>query len=115
MSYEKLGFQKGQLLKAEHLNHIEEGIAGMSGCGCVHAMVKRNDEGDLVLLHTTFDELKNAFLNDIPVHYIEYNGDDMNHGRIGYSDSEDAIFFNFNGEQHVLYPDGSIEIFAPEE
>lgn len=27
MSYEKLGFTKGQVLKADHLNHIEEGIA----------------------------------------------------------------------------------------
>lgn len=26
MSYEKLGFEKGQVLKAEHLNHMEEGI-----------------------------------------------------------------------------------------
>ena len=26
MSYNKLGFTKGQVLKAEHLNHIEEGI-----------------------------------------------------------------------------------------
>ena len=27
MLYEKLGFQKNQMLKAEHLNHMEEGIA----------------------------------------------------------------------------------------
>lgn len=27
MSYEKLGFESGQKLKAEHLNHMEEGIA----------------------------------------------------------------------------------------
>lgn len=26
MSYEKLGFEKGQVLKAEHLNHMEDGI-----------------------------------------------------------------------------------------
>lgn len=26
MSYEKLGFENGQVLKAEHLNHMEEGI-----------------------------------------------------------------------------------------
>ena len=30
MSYEKLGFTKGQILKADHLNHIEEGIAKAS-------------------------------------------------------------------------------------
>lgn len=30
MSYEKLGFEKGQVLKAEHLNHIEEGISSVS-------------------------------------------------------------------------------------
>lgn len=27
MSYSKQNFSKGQILKAEHLNHIEEGIA----------------------------------------------------------------------------------------
>ena len=27
MSYNKIGFVKGQTLKAEHLNHMEEGIA----------------------------------------------------------------------------------------
>lgn len=31
MSYNKLGFTKGQVLKAEHLNHIEEGIANAGG------------------------------------------------------------------------------------
>lgn len=30
MSYEKLGFEKGQVLKAEHLNHMEDGIARAS-------------------------------------------------------------------------------------
>lgn len=30
MSYNKLGFIKGQTLKAEHLNHMEEGIANVS-------------------------------------------------------------------------------------
>ncbi len=31
MSYEKLGFTSGQTLKAEHLNHIEDGIANAGG------------------------------------------------------------------------------------
>ena len=31
MSYEKLGFTSGQVLKAEHLNHIEDGIANAGG------------------------------------------------------------------------------------
>lgn len=31
MSYNKLGFTSGQTLKAEHLNHMEEGIANASG------------------------------------------------------------------------------------
>ena len=26
MAYEKIGFKKGDVLKAEHLNHIEEGL-----------------------------------------------------------------------------------------
>lgn len=31
MSYEKLGFVSGQKLKAEHLNHMEDGISALSG------------------------------------------------------------------------------------
>ena len=30
MAYEKIGFNKGDVLKAEHLNHIEEGIQSNS-------------------------------------------------------------------------------------
>lgn len=30
MSYEKIGFNKFEVLKAEHLNHIEEGIEEIS-------------------------------------------------------------------------------------
>lgn len=33
MSYEKLGFQSGQLLKAEHLNYIEDGIYNLATGG----------------------------------------------------------------------------------
>ena len=33
MSYEKLGFTKGQTLKADHLNHMEEGISNAGGAG----------------------------------------------------------------------------------
>ena len=33
MSYNKIGFTKGQILKAEHLNHMEEGIANAGGSG----------------------------------------------------------------------------------
>ena len=29
MAYEKIGFNKGDVLKAEHLNHIEEGLASV--------------------------------------------------------------------------------------
>lgn len=31
MSYEKLNFISGQILKAEHLNHMEDGILEASG------------------------------------------------------------------------------------
>lgn len=31
MSYNKLGFTSGQTLKADHLNHMEEGIANAGG------------------------------------------------------------------------------------
>lgn len=48
MSYEKLGFVSGQTLKAEHLNHMEEGIANACGNG-----------GSAVVGEVSWDDLKN--------------------------------------------------------
>lgn len=39
MSYEKLGFTSGQTLKAEHLNHMEDGIANAGGAEIIEATV----------------------------------------------------------------------------
>lgn len=46
MSYEKLGFVKGQTLKAEHLNHMEEGIANAGGAS-VQSDWNQTDENAL--------------------------------------------------------------------
>ena len=38
MSYEKLGFISNQILKAEHLNHMEDGIANAGGAGIINVV-----------------------------------------------------------------------------
>ena len=43
MSYEKQNFVKGQILKAEHLNHMEDGIAAAA----VGVQGPKGDKGDV--------------------------------------------------------------------
>ena len=44
MSYEKQNFVKGQVLKADHLNHMEDGIAAAA----TGAQGPKGDKGDTV-------------------------------------------------------------------
>lgn len=46
MSYEKLGFEKGQVLKAEHLNHIEDGIANIDNKVIILETTNRYNNGN---------------------------------------------------------------------
>lgn len=51
MAYEKQNFKNGQRLTADHLNHMEEGIAaggGGSGGGCVDIKMVGMGNGDLM-------------------------------------------------------------------
>lgn len=54
MSYNKLGFTKGQTLKAEHLNHMEEGIANAGGVS------SWNDLTDKPIVMLTCEDFDNA-------------------------------------------------------
>ena len=42
MSYNKLGFTSGQILKAEHLNHMEEGIANAAPMSYIIKLTEDN-------------------------------------------------------------------------
>lgn len=62
MSYEKLGFVKGQTLKAEHLNHMEEGISNASGAdwnakegevGYIENRTHYEEIGEIIILPET--------------------------------------------------------------
>lgn len=63
MSYTKQNFKDGQTLKAEHLNHIEDGIAnleqnaGSAGSEPLIVTVQAGDDGELVSTHTNEDIL----------------------------------------------------------
>lgn len=60
MSYEKLGFVKGQKLKADHLNHMEDGIANAGGAGIEYYTgaieISESDPHTLHLLDLNFFE-----------------------------------------------------------
>ena len=58
MSYEKLGFVKGQVLKADHLNHMEDGIANAAPKG--NFMVYINPEE-----HEPYAYDSNEFVNKV--------------------------------------------------
>lgn len=66
MFYEKLGFEKGQVLKADHLNHMEEGIAKAG----VY-VVKTNEDFTQVL--TPLNDIVDAALNGTPVYIFRNN------------------------------------------
>lgn len=68
MSYEKQNFVNGQKLKAEHLNHMEEGIAKASGVLVAKFEEYEDSEGaQLVCTTHTAAEINSALYAGIPV------------------------------------------------
>ena len=66
MAYEKIGFNKGDVLKAEHLNHIEENISGIKTFHIYGETV--GDETAKIFENVTFfQEAKAAIQNKKPV------------------------------------------------
>lgn len=59
MAYEKIGFNKGDVLKAEHLNHIEEGIASVStDCTQISAIIR---DGAINQISISMDNENNLY------------------------------------------------------
>lgn len=74
MSYTKQNFKDGQTLTADHLNHIEDGIAtAADGCGVL--VVHVNYDGNESTIDKTYAEMRAAILAGqfvvISRHYAE--------------------------------------------
>lgn len=99
MSYNKLGFTSGQTLKAEHLNHMEEGIANAG-------------RGLKVLEVTTIEELySKVIVLDNPVFFKLFSdefkttvdlGDSMTENGTNYFTNADVAMERIDGVT-VLY------------
>jgi hypothetical protein len=127
MSYEKLGFTSGQTLKAEHLNHMEEGIANAGGVTSWNDLEDKpfgESSGEVVLFDGTAvdgDTLKIKSLLELGKEYIvvfdgvTYNlvaFDDDGFTTIGASYSSDFSEYDFsacndNGEVTVFFVDSN--------
>lgn len=100
MAYEKLGFTSGQVLKADHLNHIEEGIANASGETCtvsdeqidkiVDAVVEAIEQngGGGISASVTYDALECIEVSDECESYSAVDG----------------ILYNKSGDTLIAYP-----------
>ena len=71
MSYEKLGFTSGQTLMAEHLNHMEDGIANAGGV----LVVKTNEDFTQVL--TPLNDIRDAAFNGTPVYIFKHTENEV--------------------------------------
>lgn len=72
MSYNKLGFTSGQTLKAEHLNHMEDGIANAGGGAFILRPTENELSGDFseIICTTNYDEMAKALESGTPVYII---------------------------------------------
>lgn len=66
MGYEKIGFNKGDVLKAEHLNHIEENISGIKTFH-IYGGTATDDVTKYFENVTFYQEAKTAIQNKKPV------------------------------------------------
>ena len=88
MSYEKHVWETNEIITADKLNHMEEGIAGevdsspIVGTGAVGSMVVGSESGGTMIVHQTeaeidktFNELYTAFMNGTRVIIIREEAD----------------------------------------
>ena len=78
MAYEKQTWECGEVISAEKLNHIEDGIEEASQGGSVEPMIVRaiDDQSiSTITLDKTFGEIKTAFLSGVSV-IIDISDDD---------------------------------------
>jgi len=73
MSYTKTTWRDGDVISADRLNNMEDGIANAAPM----VIVNRTENDGVVVLDKTWQEIYNAINNKIPV-YICYNWNDPN-------------------------------------
>ena len=92
MSYTKQTWQNGDVITAEKLNHMEDGIAD-SNMLVIHATY--SEEGDEYNTDITFSTAKQAVLNGLNAVLIVTASEMIApHQLIGYSPLQDSMFFS---------------------
>lgn len=101
MAYEKIGFNKGDVLKAEHLNHMEENISGIKTFH-VYGETADDDVTKTFENVTFYQEAKAAIQNRKPVIFFYHElalGAELQFPSVGIGhmegDGVDAILVMF--------------------
>ena len=101
MAYEKIGFNKGDVLKAEHLNHMEENISGIKTFH-IYGETADDDVTKSFENVTFYQEAKAAIQNRKPVIFFYHEfalGGELQFPSVGIGhmegDGVDAILVMF--------------------
>ena len=118
MSYEKHTWKNGEVITADKLNNIEEGISG-GGSGGGSLVIHATTEGTIETFDKTCAEVLEAFQSGSPciiVHGPAYEGDLNTHVTLIYEAyaTEDGYAFidsntTYNGNAEDDYPYASFD------
>lgn len=112
MAYEKLGFVSGQTLTADHMNHIEDGIANAGGSGgsgggsVMKNIITQTEDYQMSANFTVADVMAQINAGVCPTLYIYQVADGMYVPCDGMSVTDEEIYFNY--KQLHISADGSI-------
>ena len=76
MAYEKYTWVDGELITAEKLNHMEDGIAGAGGGGVLVVNANEDSSTESLVLDKTWAEIQEAVVSHGAVVYIKLRGQD---------------------------------------
>lgn len=76
MSYEPTNWKNGDLITAEKLNNIENGVKNISNISCAYIINPEDPSTGDLMLTKTYNEIKNATLAGITIPIItDFNND----------------------------------------
>lgn len=109
MSYNKLGFTSGQTLKAEHLNHMEEGIANAGGVSSWNDLTDKPFGEEISLVSEPLHIVWDGDTSCTSVKFLE--GEDG-----GFYKVSDIVLTNEQiRSAKYFYKDDDNEVFCSEE
>ena len=103
MAYEKQTWTRGDVITAEKLNHMEDGIASGGGGGggaefVVKGIIDWDEEvgSDVVTFDKSYNEVLAAWNDEMPItFFMHYSGDSYQRGTVvAVMDSQRTIVFN---------------------